>query len=74
MANAYKIKLGMMIDYLDAGLRWRSVKVVGIVSQTSLNLSYVNQNGTRTPISAGAAIPKQTTRNPPRTTNVWRPY
>ena len=84
MANAYKIKLGMMVDYLHpiptgtptdaekrAACRWQSVKVVGIVSQNSLNLSYVNANGTRTPINAGAAIAKRTAHGQ---TDVWRPY
>lgn len=75
MANAYHVVVGDNVPYLTTSARWRSAKVTGVVSQTSLNLAYVASDGTRVAINGGAAVAK---RSAPPTgdseTNVWRPY
>jgi len=72
MANAYRIQVGDDVSYLSASpVRWRVAKVVGVVSQTSLNLAIVLSNGTRSNLNGGTPVPKWTRNN---ATNVWRPY
>lgn len=72
MANAYKIVVGDMVDYMSTPARgWRVAKVTAVTSQTSLTLAWKNQDGTVT--SIGATIPKWN-RAVPRASNVWRPY
>jgi hypothetical protein len=74
MANAYKIVAGDMVSYLCVGsVRWQQVKVTTVTNQNNLVLAYVNQNGTRTAINGGAAVPRWT-RTRPLSTNTWRPY
>jgi hypothetical protein len=77
MANAYKVVVGDMIDYLspevtdDKDIRWRVVKVTSVTDQNNLVLAYVEEDGSRVAINGGVAVPRRTAATQ---TNVWRPY
>lgn len=78
MANAYTVQVGDNVSYLNpivasdqSTIRWRVAKVVGVVSQTSVNLAIRLSNGTFANLNGGAPVAKWTRNN---VTNVWRPY
>lgn len=77
MANSYRLRVGKEVDYLSpfvtqsSDVRWRTAKITAVTDQNNIVLAIVNQNGTRTALNGGAAVPRRTS---PTQTNVWRQY
>jgi hypothetical protein len=72
VANAWHVRVGDDVDYINALARWQSVKVVTVTDQNNLVLAYVGYNGSgRIPINASAPVPRRTSGTQ---VNVWRQH